>query len=212
MGLSVSVGLLAWSLAEGEHEQAERVRRDVREINRLLAANGLPAHVEPETLPPFKDRCRGVGMPYDMIHHLRRAVAYARQAPAAFTPLPAGADPTRDPRVESELYGRFDSHLICHSDCDEFYVPIDFPDPLYDDQTAGPIAGVLGSSQGAMRELLLVAPLLGIRLNGPALPDERAEEINGAGVGPLYVERYVWLKLFEAVRLSIELGSVVAFG
>jgi hypothetical protein len=211
MGLSISVGQLAWSLAEGYEEETEYARRDVQEINRVLVANGLPAHVEPETLPPFRNRCKGVGLPYSMIHYLRRACAFARQAPDEFTPAPAGSNPARDPRVDRELSVMFDSHLICHSDCDGFYVPLDFPEPLYDstDDLAG---GILGSSYGAMEELVLVAPVLGIRLVKGILPDAVADEINNERDGPLNTERYVWLKLFEKFRQSIEQKAVVTFG
>lgn len=206
MGLSVSVGRLAWCIAKGcSDEEIEDARNDIREINRVLAANGLPAHVEPETLPPFRDRCTGVGLPYSMIHYLRRAVAYARQAPKEFAPNLPG-DPTLDPRVDRELSVLMDSHLICHSDGDGFYVPIDFPEPLYSDN------GVLGSSQAAMRELVLVAPLLGIRLKKGRLPDAVADELNTDRDNPLRTERYVWFKLFERFRFSIEAGAVVTFG
>jgi hypothetical protein len=207
VGLSISVGRLAWCIAEGcEEEEIEHARDDIREINRILAENDLPAHVEPEKLPPFRDRCRGVGLPYTMIHHLRRAVAYARQAPKEFVP-PMKGDPTRDPRIDRELSVLMDSHLICHSDGDGFYVPIDFEEPLYYD------GGVLGSCQAAVRELVLVAPLLRIRLRKGKLSDAGAEEINDDPKShPLKTERYVWLKLFERFRYSIEAGAVVTFG
>lgn len=206
MGLSVSVGQLAWSLARGYEEEADLARRDVREVNRILAANKLPAHVEPEVLPPFHDRCRGAGLPYSMIHYLRRAIAYARQAPGEFRPG-LGGDPTRDPRVNRELSVIFDSHLICHSDGSGFYVPVDFPMPLYDERET------LGSCQAAMRELILVAPLLGIKLNGGELSDEEAEAINADGPDhPLRTERYTWLKLYEPFRHSIATGALVTFG
>jgi hypothetical protein len=209
MGLSVSVGHLAWCIAEGcDEEEIEHARRNIKEINRVLAANNLPAHVEPETFPPFRDRCRFVGLPYSMIHYLRRAIAFARQAPSEFTPVIAGSNPAHDPRVEHELCVMFDSHLICHSDGDGFYVPIDFPEPLYDSEESG----ILGSSYGAMRELILVAPLLGIHLNNGELSDEVAEELNNDRDGPLTTERHTWLKLFERFRQSIEACAVVTFG
>lgn len=201
MGLSVSVGQLAWCLAEGcDEEEIEYARRNIREVNRVLAENGLPPHVEPEALPPFRDRCRGVGLPYSMIHSLRRAVAYARRAPEEFAP-PMTGDPTRDPRVEDELTIYFDSHLICHSDADGFYVPIDFPEPLYYD------GGILGSSQGAMRELVQVAPLLGIDLVDGHLTDQMADVLNDDSDGPLEAERYVWFQFFERFRRSVEQGG-----
>lgn len=208
MGLSISVGHLAWCVAEGEDEQLEDVRDDLRRINRVLAAHGLPPHVEPWVLPPFRDRCTGVGLPYTMVHYLRRAVAYARHAPKRFTPCTG--DPTADPLVDRELSVHFDSHLICHSDCDGFYVPIDFPEPLYED--AGTGIGQLGSSHAALRELVLTAPVLGIRLRNGALPDAVADELNAERDGPLRTERYAWFKFYERFRRSVEQEAAAWFG
>ncbi len=103
-----------------------------------------------------------------------------------------------------------DSHLICHSDCEGYYVPVDFPDPLYDD-TDALVGGIVGSSQAAMRELVQVAPLLNIRLRNGALSNAQAKEIADEDGGPLYIERQVWLQLYEAFRLSIEHGTAVKF-
>ncbi len=62
MGLDISVGSLAWCLANGEFEGAQWTQRDLSEVTRLLAADGLPAHIEPQTLPKMSDRCRLRGM------------------------------------------------------------------------------------------------------------------------------------------------------
>jgi hypothetical protein len=196
---------------EGDEGQAEHAREGIREINRILAANGLPPHVEPERLPPFHDRSKALGFPsYSMIHYLRRAVAFALNAPAQFTPVTEEEDPSEHPLVEDEVY-MLRSHLICHSDCGGFYAPVDFEEPLFDDREDTVIAGILGSSQRAIAELVLVAPLLGIRLMNGTLPDSVAGEINGERDGPLSTERYVWLKLFETFRRSVEQGAVVTF-
>src|SRR5262245_25325823 len=73
MGLGITVGQLAWSLAHSHHEEAELARQDIAEINRVLAAHGLPPHVEPETLPAFQDRSSvWAGFPYSWLHYLRR--------------------------------------------------------------------------------------------------------------------------------------------
>ena len=40
----------------------------------------------------------------------------------------------------------FDSHLLCHSDCEGFYLPIDFADVIVDAKNQMRIAGgLLGS-------------------------------------------------------------------
>jgi hypothetical protein len=105
-----------------------------------------------------------------------------------------------------------DSHLICHSDTEGFYVPIDFPEPLYDD-TDELVGGMLGSSQRALEEVLLAAPLLGIDLvdGKPSKVDiDSIQEEDDTQ--PLWIERKVWLAMYEKFRLSIEHGTAVVFG
>jgi hypothetical protein len=208
MGLALSVGAFAGYLESGENEGAEWFLRHLREINRLLAAEGLPAHVEPHRLPKLRNCCSLAGMPYSWIHYVRRAYAYAMHAPAEFAPLAEGAD-TDDAYLNREE-SLLRSHLVCHSDCEGFYAPVDFREPLYDEENA--LTGeILGSSQGAMRELVQTAPLLNIRLRKSELSDTVAREINNEDDGPLYIERQVWLQLYEVFRLSIEHNSLVMF-
>lgn len=209
MSLDFEIGPLAWCLANGEEEGADWTRRDTGEINRVLAANGLPTHVEPEVLPKLRDRRRLHGMPYSWIHYLRRAVAFARQAPADFVPLKEGEDTDDDGYVDREA-DLFRSHLVCHSDSDGYYVPIDFPEPLLDESDVL-VGGVLGSCQAATRELVQVAPLLNIRLRDGKLSDRHAKEIANEDGGTLYIERQVWLQLYEVFRLSIEHSLTVKF-
>jgi hypothetical protein len=212
MGLSLSVGYLAWLQEDDvDPEAVDRFREKLAHVNRVLRAKGLPEHVEPEDLPKLVDR--GLrGFPYSWLHYLRRAVAYARQAPAEFGPLPEGQEASEDDRIDREL-SRNRSHLICHSDCEGYYVPIDFPEPLHDrsDQLVG---GILGSSQRALAEVVLAAPLLGIELEDGkptkrAIDTIRAEEDNAH---PLWIERKVWLAMYEKFRLSIEHRTAVVFG
>jgi hypothetical protein len=213
MGLSISVGSLAWlKKEEADPEAMVWLRKELAHVNRVLRANGLPEHVEPEELPPWVDRGLS-GFPYSWLHYLRRAVAFARQAPAEFGPLPDGEEASEDRRIDRELSVFMDSHLICHSDADGFYVPIDFPEPLYDDNDEL-TGGILGSSQRALAEVVLAAPLLGIEMeNGKptktAVDTIREEEDEAH---PLWVERQVWLAMYEKFRLSIEHGTAVVFG
>jgi hypothetical protein len=214
MGLAMSVGQLAF-LRREDPEGYEPLLKAFADVNRVLEANGLPPHNEPEELPEMVERSTGVGQPYDMLHYLRRAVAHAMRGRKKLTPC------TGDP-MEDDLYDRVlfscESHVICHSDCGGFYVPIDFPEPLYDDLPDDDDdcieGGILGSSQGAMRELVLVAPLLKIRLTRGRLSDKEAAKIDKEEEGdtPFGTERYVWLKFYEAARLSIEYGTAIVFG
>jgi hypothetical protein len=97
-------------------------------------------------------------------------------------------------------------------------VPVDFPKPLYDklrdDQPGVVLGGILGSSQGGLRELVLAAPLLGIPLSGGKLSAARARAIGKeqAGAHPHGVERKAWLTMFERLRQSVRFKTVVSFG
>jgi hypothetical protein len=221
MGLSISVCSIIFAL-EHDAEVVEWRREEFRQVNRVLAAHGLAPHVEPEVLPdntpdgfPFEDesieRLWPVGMPYSHLHYLRRAVAFARQAPDEFCPVPEGVNPARDKRIDRELSVLMDSHVICHSDCEGFYLPLDFEEQLYDDedQVRG---GIIGSSPAAMRELTLTAPLLGIRLSDRILDDAEALAILQQRDHPYYIERLTWLRFFDRLLASVQLGSAVVFG
>lgn len=213
MGLAVSLGVLA-SGPDADPEGAEWLRKNFRQVNRVLAAHGLPSHVEPEILPDFPYRGQPLSFPYSWLHYLRRAVAFARQAPDQFSPIQEDANPAADERIDEELSVYMDSHLICHSDCEGFYVPIDFPDPLYDDLEEGLPGGILGSSQRALHEVVQAAPLIGIPIQGGNLSNEEARKIaeEPDGSNPFWIERKVWLTMFEAFRHSIEYKCAVVFG
>src|SRR5262245_64018160 len=193
MSLRISVGDLAFAL-EHDPGAAEFVRCELAEVNRVLRAGNVPPHVEPETLPPVTDRMHIGSISCSWLHHLRRAVAYARQAPEEFGPLRPGHEPEDDPRVEQEVLGPCTSHVICHADDDGFYVPLDFPVPLFDEEDRVP-GGVVGSSQRALAELLQAAPLLEIPLQGGQLSDRAARRLDREDLGdhPFWSERRAWL-------------------
>jgi hypothetical protein len=213
MGLAISVGVLACG-PDADPEAVASGRKAFRQINRLLAANGLPPHEEPESLPTLPHRGQCPSFPYAWTPYLYRAVAFARQAPDQFCPVRTGENPYKDKLVDAELYTFAESHLICHSDTEGYFVPIDFPDPLYDNRPGGLVGRVLGSSQQALRELVLTAPLLGIRLRGQNLSDKGARGIakEPDESHPYWIERKVWLSLFEAFRLSVEYKCAVVYG
>jgi hypothetical protein len=212
MGLAISLGVLAAD--DPDPESIEWRRENFRHVNRILAAHGLPPHVEPECLPvmPYRGQLRS--FPYSWLHYLRRAIAFARQAPDQFCPVPDGENPAEDERIDRELSLFMDSHVICHSDCEGFYVPIDFPEPLYDDRDTGLPGGILGSSYRALQEVIQAAPLLGIFLENDSLTDADAKSIavEPDGSHLYWLERKVWLTMFEAFRHSIEYRCAVAFG
>lgn len=211
MSLAISVGVLAGD--QPDSDAAAYHRRNFGHVNRVLAANGLPPHEEPESLPDFPYRGQLISFPYAWTPYLHRAVAFARRAPDQFRPVREGENPAKDKRVDAELYTFAESHLICHSDTEGYFVPIDFPDPLADQE--GELPGrVLGSSQRALADLVRTAPLLGILLDGRELSDEVARAVSQEPdeSHPYWIERKVWLSMFEAFRLSVEHGCAVVYG
>lgn len=214
MGLSISVGVLASH--HTDKEACAYFRRHFKEVNRLLKTNKLPPHKEPAKLPPLDHRKRTViGQPYGNLHHLRRAVAYALCGHATLPDF-GDANPLEDDLYEGVLFS-FESHVICHSDCAGFYVPVDFAEPLYDNlKNSDPhciVGGILGSSQGAMRELVKVAPLLGIRLRAGQLSDREFARLDALSHAHSSqgTALHVWLNFFEAARLSIEHNTAIVF-
>jgi hypothetical protein len=105
-----------------------------------------------------------------------------------------------------------ESHLLCHSDCEGFYVPIEFKDVIVNDDGRIP-CGMLGSSFALLKGLQAIAPALGIRLASGKLSDEEAEKINSEVENQpvLWIEKTVWLSLFEAARLSIQHKAAICF-
>jgi hypothetical protein len=217
MGLAISVGQLAFLRQDEYPEDVEMFRAELRAVNRVLAANGLPPHVEPESLPTIVDRVPVGSMPYGWLHHTRRAVAYAMRPGRPFRPLDEDEDPGEDPLYDAVL-STSTSHVICHSDCEGFYVPTDFPEPLYDELRDGEpgalVGGMLGSSQGGLRELALAAPLLDIPLEGGRLSDKQARAVceERQDAHPHWIARQAWLCLYERLRQSVEFRTLVVFG
>jgi hypothetical protein len=75
MGLSLSIGYLAWlKREEADPEAMTWLREELAHVNRVLRVNGLPEHIEPQELPEMVGRGLS-GFPYSWLHYLRRAVA-----------------------------------------------------------------------------------------------------------------------------------------
>lgn len=207
MGSAISIGLFAD--VDGDDEALEWRRESLDAINRALAAASLPTHEEPATVND-DSRAECPSFPYTILHYLRRVAAKRRLDPSFVArPLAEGVDPTDDPAIE-DAGATFDFHLLVHSDCEGYYVPVDFAEVLVDDALPG---DMLGSSHRLMRELVEVAPALGITLENGSLSDAEAARINllTEDDGPLYREHLAWITLFEAARISLRDRCVIVF-
>lgn len=213
MGLSIKTGLLA-DLKVNDPEGASWLATEFERINVLLEKNGLPKHQEPHKIGKQTSRSRCNSFPYGYLHYLRRALAFARQDASAFTPVPDEWEPSDDPILENELFVLMNAHLICHSDCEGYYVPVDFEEPLFsvadDEQISG---AILGSSTRLLQELIQVAPLLEIQLDSGQLSDAEAQVLadDVSQRHPFSIERLVWFALYEAARISLAQGTAIVF-
>lgn len=218
MGLAIDVGHLA-SFRGSDPEAAQWVAGDLLKVNEVLAELNLPTHREPTELPAFNSRAPIESFPYSYLHYLRRL--YARMVnDSTWTPVPVaeGEDPARDPAVEEQTF-MLNSHLLCHSDCEGYYFPIELEELVFDEEAPagqnGRIrGGTLGSSISLRIELIGIAPSLGINLDGEGnLSDEEVARIESriGNQDPWETELIVWIALFEACRLSLELSSAIVF-
>lgn len=214
MGLSISVGVLADLIANDE-QGAQWLRESLKKVNLVLKENKLSIHVEPESIPGLASRDANWGFSYPDLHYLRRFVAYTTSvANWKPKPFPSSAAPLDDKILT--CHPKFaDSHLLFHSDCEGYYVPVDFPKPIIGPLEVEIPGEMIGSSQGLLRELVTIAPFLGIKLEDGRLSDAEANRIKqliAEPNTPFFLEIEVWLALFEAASLSIEHRTAIVFG
>jgi hypothetical protein len=209
MGLRITVGVLA-SLAENDPQGAKQNLADFEAIKDLFRQHGLPEHEEPTSLPMLGDRSGVSVLPYPFRHYLRRFYARRIAQPDQIPPpVVDGENPAGDP-VFDEACSHFHHLLRCFGrGC--YYVPVDFTKVLDDERIAG---GSVGSSVRLLDELIAVAAPLGVVLRDHQLNDADANAIakESKSGGPYWIERLVWLALFEAARLSIEHRAAIHLG
>ncbi len=210
MTLTIHVAVLAHLLAT-DPDAAADFEDELAAANRVLAAERLPRHAEPRTVRQAP-RSPVASIPHAALHHLRRAYAHRVNDPAWIAaPFPADADPADDAAVEA-LTEQFESHLLCHSDHEGFYFPIELREVVVSNEDDDVPGGLLGSSQRLLEELHRVAPALGVELDKGTLPDAEAARIAALGpADPLWAELTAWAALFEAAQLSIAYKAAIVF-
>ncbi|MFV8751784.1 hypothetical protein ACNOYE_14660 [Nannocystaceae bacterium ST9] len=208
MGLAITVGMLA-SVA-GDEEGVEHYAKGFDRLRAALESAGVSGYREPERVEVAM-RPHVSSFPYSFLHYLRRAYARVAQE-LEVAPVDAEGLARDDALVEDEA-SMFSSHLLCHSDAEGFYVPIDFPEPLFLDERAIAGGGMVGSSQRLLAELRRVASAIGVVL-GPRgeLSDAEAERLADVPNGEdFFREQIVWLTLHEACLASMASGAAIVF-
>src|ERR1700722_11287671 len=159
MGLNIVVGILAGA----EDEYAGHVRRRFAVIGELLDRAGAREWAEPELNE--RDVVEGDMWGYSGLHTLRRLAVHLAETGTLPGPLEEARLAVDDPLLKKayakwpgEPAGPFD-HLIHHSDCEGYYVPVDFGQVIVDERLAG---GYLGSSVRLLAETQRIATAIGL--------------------------------------------------
>lgn len=214
MGLNMVVGVLT----DVEEEHAEALRGDFDAIGTLLERAGAAPWTEPDRVDARETEFEMWG--YSGLHAVRRLAVHLADDGRLPEPLPLGGARATDDPLLREVYrtppdrgrpGPFD-HLVHHSDCEGYYVPVDLPHVIVDKAAPG---GYVGSSVRLLAEVREIARALGLdeRL------DPNSEEVSAAveadtpapgGWQRYRVESYVCLQLLHAAELSVTAGSAIA--
>lgn len=224
MGLGLEVGLLA-DVRESDREGYEERLQQFVVVNQALRAAGLPEHHEPEDLEGREPWWCAIGH-YNTLHGLRRLAAHlwARgQLPEPDLPASLSDQVTDACHSGAVDAGNFwaTPHLLLHSDCGGFYLPMPFghvvePDPqLF--ETAG---GWIGSSQMLLKECYALADVLELPLDDGLIWEGQADWWGDEPKGPDTPE-VLWERYFEEARVckllhnaclvSIRTGCAICF-
>ena len=213
MGLNIVVGILAGA----EDEYANYVREQFAVIRELLDRAGAGQWAEPEL--DERDVLEGDMFGYSGLHTVRRVAVHLEETRTLPGPLEEAHRAADDPLLTKtyaefpgEPAGPFD-HLIHHSDCEGYYVPVDFGQVIVDERLAG---GYLGSSVRLLAETRRIASALGLPED---LDPDSAEVLDACdtkapaaeGWQRYGIESYGCQRLIQAAEHSIASGAAIAF-
>jgi hypothetical protein len=195
MGLSISVGLLA-DLYHNDTEGFEYHREAFERLSGVLAGEGIDWR-EPDAVELPDAHEYSAGFPYGYLTRLRRIYVLAKGG-ESITPAAEINTPQyeHDLRLIDDETAMLASHLLCHADDSGYYLPIDFPDPLFLPQELElEGGGMVGSCYRLLEELAEIESVL-----AACSPK-----------GSFEPERYAWSRLREACEASIAGGHAIVF-
>lgn len=233
MGLCLSVGFMA-DLKENDPEGHENFKALMAKVNQALSSEGLRPHSEPESVSPA-DFISLDMFGYSGLHYLRRIAAYI-----TFTgklPLPGDNDSSKDPLVEryytdsleekdpkgllslfkkSPKIKSFDfNHLMHHSDCEGYYLPLEFTNVIFSDPELKIPGAMIGSSHRLLQECQRLAAALAIPHDMDSESDELLEAAQNQGEGEGWqrygVESFTCVRLIHACEASIRSGAALVY-
>ncbi len=180
--------------------------RDLETINKLLQREGVQQYDDTPQEQVLVNRAACSSFPSIIYSILCRLVAYGYAKLPQLPPLQDGNVIDEDEVLVEEM-NMLRSHIICHSDSEGYFVPVNFNEPIMDDDIWG---GALCSSIKVMEELINCAYLIGINVEDNAISDKEAENINlTLKDHPFFAERIAWFAMYEAARISVKNNVLV---
>lgn len=185
------------------------IQGDFIYINEALQSHGLPLYTEPPA-----SVVKGVDFPevtwsYSTIHYLRYIAAKFIEDPTWIADESSSQKYKIPAKLRDKIYQERRSHLICHSDFDGYYVPIDFETVIFDQRSGG----WLGSSVRLRKELEELAEKLKIDLgeytpNLSRLLALREQELKE---DILKHQKWTLLCLYNIATASVRYSSAIYF-
>ncbi|MBO0831013.1 MAG: hypothetical protein J2P28_06950 [Actinobacteria bacterium] len=214
MGLNMIVGGWPW-VADGDEEYAGHVRAQFAVIREALDRAGAGGWDEPAL--DERDVLEFPMFGYWGLHNVRRVAIHLAEYGTVPDPLEEVSRAADDPLV-MQAYAQLQparqfAHLLEHSDCEGYYVPVDFEQVIVDDRLEGLC---LGSSVRLLAETRRIASALGL----PEDLDPDSEAVDAAcqaktpaaeGWQRYAIESYGCLRLIRAAQHSIATGAAIAF-
>ncbi len=232
MGLTLSVGVLV-EQKQWDEEGYGYCLEQFRKINQVLKKAGIEEHCESEDIA-LNDTFSCDLWGYSGLHYLRRIAAYLAQGKGL--PEPGDNNADKDPMVDSyyeivtgsstNIFKALFSkkmqrklafqHLIIHSDCDGYYIPLDFEDVLDCPERLKIAGDMLGSTYRLYDECKELARHLELPLE---LDHESEQLFNAAenqGGGSSKWERYgiesfTCHRLLHACEESLKYKAAIVF-
>jgi hypothetical protein len=232
MGLSVSVGMLV-DVKKYDEEGYGYYLEQFRQVNKVLKKAGVGEHFEPEDIA-YRDTFSCDMWGYSGLHYLRRIAASL--ALGKGLPEPGTKDTYKDETVDRYYEKAADSsvgffeaffsakvrsdldyqHLIMHSDCEGYYIPLDFEDVLDCPKRYKIEGGLLGSTYRLYDECKELARHLEIplELDHESERVEIAGESQGCGSSKWErygIESFTCLRMLRACEASLKFKAAIVF-
>lgn len=197
--------------AEEKQERLALIEKDVALIKAALAKKtkeDVPWDASHGTEEDYK--CERLGN-YAVLHQLRRYAAHLdvyNKPPAASCDL---EEATKDEAL-LKLYdgetGTSFPHLIDHSDCDGYYLPVSFNDPIWIDKDGEDEVISVGSTVKLLQELRYINKHLQV---DPDLTENLETLSEGLVSDDLEFEKWAWAVLYAMCLRSLELNLPIIF-